>query len=116
MVLAEEWHLQRLPPMDRARLCGVLTEQMGMDVDAISERLAIDRQRVEETLALLELEPAIQDSLNNAHITEPAALALLQIEDPETREDIWKYTVRYDWDPSRIARAVRDRMEDQQQG
>lgn len=115
MVLAEEWHLQRLPPMDRARLCGVLTEQMGMGVDEIAERLAIDRQRVEETLMLLELDPAIQDSLNNDHITEPAALALLQIEEPERREDIWKYAVKHRWGPTRIIRAVRDRQERQQQ-
>ena len=110
MVLADEWHIQHLPPMDRARLCGVLTEQMDMDVDTIAERLAINRQQVEETLVLLELEPAIQDSVNTGDITEPAARALLQIKDLEMREELWKYAVKHHWGTNRIARAVRERM------
>ena len=115
MVLADEWHLQHLPSMDRARLCSVLTEQMNMDPDEIAERLAIDKEQVEETLLLLQLDQNIQDSLSNGHITEAAALALAQIEEPVIRQELFKYTVRYRWNPVRIDRALRARTEQQQE-
>ena len=111
MMLADEWHLQHLPPMDRARLCSVLSEQMGMDVDEIAGRLAINKEQVEETLLLLNLDQNIQDNLSNGHITEAAALAIAQIDDPALRQEIFKYTVRYRWNPVRIDRALRERQE-----
>ncbi len=111
MVLADEWHLQHLPSMDRARLCSVLSEQMGMDADEIAGRLAIDREQVEETLLLLNLDQNIQDSLSNGHITEAVALAFAQIDDPTLRQEIFKYAVRYRWNSVRIDRALRERQE-----
>ncbi len=111
MVLADDWHIQRLPAMDRARLCGVLREQMGMLVDEIAERLAVSEHLVEITLRYLELEPEMQDSLNNNHLSEPAAQALLDVDDHELRLELWKYAVRYRWNPARIERAVRMRLE-----
>lgn len=111
MVLADDWHIQRLPAMDRARLCGVLREQMGMDVEEISERLAVPADQIESTLRYLDLESEIQDSLNNGQLSEAAAQALCDVEDPDLRMDIWKYAVRHRWNPARIERALRARLE-----
>jgi hypothetical protein len=99
--------------MDRARLCHVLTDQMGMEVNEIAERLAIEKDLVDETLSLLDLDLNIQDALSNGHITEPAAITLAQIEDPGVRQELFKYTVRYRWNPVRIDRALRARLEHQ---
>lgn len=111
IVLADDWHIQRLPALDRSHLVGVLTDQMGMDVGSIAERLAVSVQEVEDTLALLKLEPEIQDSLNNEEITEAIAQELIRIDDPELRSEIWKYAIRYHWDTDRIQRARRERQE-----
>lgn len=113
IVLADDWHIQRLPPLDRSHLIGVLTDQMGMDVGSIAERLAISVQEVENTLALLKLEPEIQDSLNNHEISEAVAQELISIDDPELRLEIWRYAMRYHWGPDRIQRALRERLEEE---
>ncbi|GEM_PF-2506929 len=114
MILAEDWHIQRLPPMDRARLCSVLIEQMGMTLEDVSERLAIDVAELDGTIGYLQLEIDLQDRLNNGQISEPVARALTSIEDPELREDISAYTLRYNWGPQRIERAIEERLERQQ--
>lgn len=114
MVLAEEWHLQRLPPMDRAHLCGVLSDQMGMTVEEIAERLAVGVDEITATLAYLQLDSEIQNSLNTGELSEPTARALLPIEDTELREEIWKYALRYQWGPARIERALRERFEEKE--
>ena len=111
IVLADDWHIQRLPSLDRSHLIEVLTDQMGMNVGSVAERLAISVQEVEDTLALLKLEPEIQDSLNYGEITEAAAQELTRINDPEMRSEIWSYAVRYHWGPNRIQRALRERLE-----
>ncbi len=111
MILAEDWHIQRLPAMDRARLCMVLIEQMGMTVEEVAERLAVDMAEIEGTLSYLRLEIDLQDRLNNGQISEPVARSLAGIEDPELREDITAYTLRYKWTPGRIERAIKARRE-----
>ncbi|MBI2886421.1 MAG: ParB/RepB/Spo0J family partition protein [Chloroflexi bacterium] len=113
VVLADDWHIQRLPPMDRAHLCGVLVEQMGMTSEDIAERLALPVTEILATLALLDLDQEMQESLNSGAITEAAARALLRIQDPELRQEIFRYTVRYGWDPNRIERALESRREGQ---
>ena len=114
MILAEDWHIQKLPPMDRSRLCSVLVEQMGMTLEDVSERLAIDVAEIEGTISYLQLEIDLQDRLNNGQLSEPVARALTSIEDPELREDITAYTLRYNWTPGRIEQALKTRIERQQ--
>lgn len=111
MVLADDWHIQRLPAMDRANLCSILREQMGMGLDEIAERLAVPELQVEMSLRYLDLEPEIQESLERGDLTEAAVQALVRIADPQMRLAIWRYAVRYHWNAERIQRAVKARLE-----
>ena len=109
MVLADDWHIQRLLPTDQAKLCRVLTSQMGMSTGEVAERLAVDPPDVESALAFLELEPEIQDSLDRGHITVNAATALLAVPDVGLRHHYWHNTVRFGWNGKRIDKAYQAR-------
>lgn len=113
MILVDEWHSQRLPTMDRARLCGVLHDQMGMSTEEMAERLAVPYQQVTQTLRYLALDPDIQDSLNSEQISEKAAQALIEVPSHTLRLELWRYAVRYKWNAARIERAVKARMKDE---
>ncbi|MEK7215630.1 MAG: ParB/RepB/Spo0J family partition protein, partial [Chloroflexota bacterium] len=109
MVLADDWHIQRLLPTDQAKLCRVLTTQMGMSTGEVAERLAVEVPEVDSALAFLELEPEIQDSLDRGHITVGAATALLAVPDARLRQHYWHNTVRFGWNAKRITKAYQAR-------
>lgn len=116
MILADDWHIQRLLPTDQAKLCRVLTTQMGMSPDEVAERLAVDLGEVQSSLAFLDLDEEMQDSLDRGHMTVEAARALLAVTDPDLRRRFWRYTVRYGWSAKRIEKAYQRRLERQAAG
>jgi len=116
MILADDWHIQRLLPTDQAKLCRVLTTQMGMSPTEVAERLAVDLGEVQSSLGFLDLDEEMQDSLDRGHITVEAARALLAVSDLDLRRRFWRYTVRYGWSAKRIEKAYLRRLEHQRTG
>ncbi len=111
IILAEDWHAQRLPAVDRAQLCDVLLTQMGMSVDGIAQRLAVDFEDVEATLSYLTLDGDIQESMTSGVISEAITRLLITIPDTQLRHELWRYTIRYQWSPQRLQRAIKQRLE-----
>jgi ParB family chromosome partitioning protein len=111
LVLVEDWHAASLPVMDRARLCGVLQEQMGMDIAEMRERLAVSEPELRAALRYLDLPLEMQESLNDGELSEDAAQALLEIEDERTRQHLYRYAIRFNWNAFRVRRAVQRRFE-----
>ena len=113
LVLVEDWHAASLPVMDRARLCGVLQDQMGMDIAEMGERLAISEPELRTALRFLDLPLEMQESLNDGELSADTAQALLDIHDEGLQQQIYRYAMRYSWNAARVRRAILRRHEKQ---
>lgn len=93
LALIENIQRQDLKPITEARAYADLMKR-GLSVDEITEHTGIRRDKVYRMLRLLKLPTSVQESVESQTLAIDAALALLQIEDTDTRKVIATKAIR----------------------
>lgn len=93
IALVENLLREDLNPLEEAAAFHRLTDEFRLTQEDIGARIGRSRTSVANTLRLLGLAKEIQDSLRSGQITEGHARALLSIEAPHLRLDVWRKIV-----------------------
>ncbi len=81
VAIVENLQRKDLNPLEKAASFQRYLEQYGGTQEELARRLSIDRSTVANLIRLLELPPAVQDSLRKGHLTQGHARALLPLGD-----------------------------------
>ncbi len=105
--LIENLQREDLGPLEQAAAFQQLEEDLGMTHAEIGQRVGRSRAAVSNTLRLLQLSPAIQESLASGALSAGHARALLGLEDQALAEHLAEQTVEKGWSVRRLEEAVR---------
>lgn len=86
VALVENLQREDLNPMEEAEALQALREAHGLSQEELAEQLGKSRSAVANALRLLQLSPAMQDSLAKGDISAGHARALLSVSDAKLRE------------------------------
>lgn len=106
LLLTEDIHSASLRPLECARLYARLTRELRLPVTEVASRLGLTSEEVDRTLALLTLDPGMIESIENGLIREDQADRLVGDGDETIRRRLWRNTLRYGWQPDRMAAAI----------
>jgi ParB family chromosome partitioning protein len=110
LALVENLQREDLNPLEEAAAFRRLNDEFHLTQEQISQRIGRSRASVANTLRLLTLEEDIRASLASGQISEGHARALLSIDDPDMRLDMWRRIVGDDMtvrEAEDIARALK---------
>lgn len=93
VALIENLQREDISSLECAQAYRRLIDEFGLTQEQIAERVGKKRSTVANTLRLLNLCPAVLDSLARDEITEGHARALLSIGDPEEQVRVWEKVV-----------------------
>jgi len=93
IALVENLLREDLNALEQAQAFRRLHDEFSMTQEHIAKRVGRSRGAVANTLRLLALPQEIQDSIRSGQISEGHARALLAIENPRLRLDIWRKVV-----------------------
>jgi len=95
IALVENLQREDIKALECAEAYRRLMDEFGLSQEEIAARVGKKRPTVANTLRLLNLPPAILESLDRKEITEGHARALLSISDPHEQLQIWQKVVRH---------------------
>ncbi len=93
IALVENLLREDLNPLEEAQAFRRLHDEFSMTQEHIAKRVGRSRGAVANMLRLLGLSQEVQESIRTGQITEGHARALLAIEDPRLRLDVWRKIV-----------------------
>jgi ParB family chromosome partitioning protein len=93
IALVENLLREDLNPLEEAQAFRRLHDEFSMTQEHIARRIGRSRGAVANTLRLLALPREIQESIRSGQISEGHARALLSIDDPQLRLDVWRKIV-----------------------
>ena len=94
MAVVENVQREDIGAMEAARAYRRLNDEFGLTHEAIAQRVGKNRVSITNTLRLLNLPQAIQDSVDRGEITEGHAKALLMAKEERTIHRIWQSIVQ----------------------
>jgi len=93
MAVVENVQREDIGAMEAARAYRRLNDEFGLTHEAIAQRVGKSRVSITNTLRLLNLPPAIQDSIGRGEITEGHARALLMAREEPAMLRVWQNVV-----------------------
>jgi iron complex transport system ATP-binding protein len=93
LALVENLLREDIGPMETARALRRLMDEFGWTQAEMSQRVGKSRSAVTNTLRLLQLPEAIQESVDKGQISEGHARALLSGDSPERQRQVWRQVV-----------------------
>jgi ParB family transcriptional regulator, chromosome partitioning protein len=90
LALLENVQRQDLNPIELAQALLKFQTSYALTQEVVAEKLGVSRAHVANTLRLLKLAPPIQEALSAGKITTGHARALLSVEDPAIRDDLFQ--------------------------
>lgn len=93
VALIENLQREDLGALESARAYKRLIEEFGLSQDDIAFRIGKSRPAITNTLRLLNLPQAMQESLAKGEITEGHARALLSVAEPKAQRYLWQRAV-----------------------
>ncbi len=94
LALVENVQREHLNPIEQANAFQRLIEECNLTQDEIAQKIGKDRTTVTNTLRLLRLPKAIQQSLEQNEITVGHARTLVSVEDREQQHRLWKKVMK----------------------
>lgn len=109
LVLALVENLQReaLSPMEEAEGYRTLGEKFGLTQEEIARSVGKDRSTIANFLRLLKLPPSVRRLLEEGHLTQGHARALLGVDDPVRAADLARLAVKEGWSVRDVEQRVR---------
>jgi ParB family transcriptional regulator, chromosome partitioning protein len=97
LALIENMAREDLNPVEEARACAALVEELGLTREEVGRRVGRSRVAVSNLLRLLDLPDEAIELLEQGQLTEGHGRALLLAEDHAARRRLARDTVREDW-------------------
>jgi ParB family transcriptional regulator, chromosome partitioning protein len=97
LALIENMAREDLNPVEEARACALLVEELGLTREDVGRRVGRSRVAVSNLLRLLDLPDEVLDLLAAGHLSEGHGRALLTASDHETRRRLARSAVQEGW-------------------
>jgi ParB family transcriptional regulator, chromosome partitioning protein len=97
LALIENMAREDLNPVEEARACAMLVEELGLTREDVGRRIGRSRVAVTNLLRLLDLPAEVLDLIAAGHLTEGHGRALLTASDHETRRRLARSAVQEGW-------------------
>jgi ParB family transcriptional regulator, chromosome partitioning protein len=97
LALIENMAREDLSPIEQARACAALVEELGLTREEVGLRVGRSRVAVSNLIRLLELPDEVIDQLQRAALSEGHGRALLLAEDHAARSRLARSAVREGW-------------------
>ena len=97
LALIENMAREDLNPVEEARACAMLVEELGLTREDVGRRVGRSRVAVSNLLRLLDLPAEVLDLIAAGHLTEGHGRALLTTADHETRRRLARTAVQEGW-------------------
>jgi ParB family transcriptional regulator, chromosome partitioning protein len=108
LALIENMAREDLNPVEEARACALLVEELGLTREDVGRRVGRSRVAVSNLLRLLDLPDEVLDLLAAGHLTEGHGRALLTASDHETRRRLARDAVQEGWTVRQTEARARD--------
>jgi ParB family chromosome partitioning protein len=95
--LIENVAREDLNPVDEARACAALVEELGLTKEELGRRLGRSRVAISNLIRLLDLPDAVLDLLEAGELSEGHGRALLQAKGAEARTELGAQAAREGW-------------------
>ncbi|MGZ8605167.1 MAG: ParB/RepB/Spo0J family partition protein [Actinomycetota bacterium] len=97
LALIENMAREDLNPVEEARACAMLVEELGLTREGVGRRVGRSRVAVSNLMRLLDLPAEVLDLIAAGHLTEGHGRALLTASDHETRRGLARSAVQEGW-------------------
>jgi ParB family chromosome partitioning protein len=97
LALIENMAREDLNPVEEARACAMLVEELGLTREDVGRRVGRSRVAVTNLLRLLDLPAEVLELIAAGHLTEGHGRALLTASDHETRRRLARTAVQEGW-------------------
>ncbi len=97
LALIENMAREDLNPVEEARACALLVEELGLTREDVGRRVGRSRVAVSNLLRLLDLPDEVLDLLTAGHLSEGHGRALLTASDHETRRRLARSAAQEGW-------------------
>jgi ParB family chromosome partitioning protein len=108
LALIENMAREDLNPVEEARACALLVEELGLTREDIGRRVGRSRVAVSNLLRLLDLPDEVLDLLAAGHLTEGHGRALLTASDHDARRRLARAAVQEGWSVRQTEARARD--------
>jgi ParB family chromosome partitioning protein len=108
LALIENMARADLNPVEEARACALLVEELGLTREDIGRRVGRSRVAVSNLLRLLDLPDEVLDLLAAGHLTEGHGRALLTASDHDARRRLARTAVQEGWSVRQTEARARD--------
>jgi ParB family chromosome partitioning protein len=108
LALIENMAREDLNPVEEARACALLVEELGLTREDIGRRVGRSRVAVSNLLRLLDLPDEVLDLLAAGHLTEGHGRALLTAADHDDRRRLARSAVQAGWSVRQTEARARD--------
>ena len=108
LALIENMAREDLNPIEEARACALLVEELGLTREDVGRRVGRSRVAVSNLLRLLDLPDDVLELLAAGHLTEGHGRALLTASDHDTRRSLARAAVQEGWSVRQTEARARD--------
>jgi ParB family chromosome partitioning protein len=108
VALIENMAREDLNPIEEARACAALVEELGLSRAEVGRRVGRSRVAVSNLLRLLDLPDAVIAMLEEDELTEGHGRGLLLAEDHETRASLARAALEHGWSVRTVEERARD--------
>jgi ParB family transcriptional regulator, chromosome partitioning protein len=108
LALIENMAREDLNPVEEARACSLLVEELGLTREDVGRRVGRSRVAVSNLLRLLDLPDEVLELLAAGHLSEGHGRALLTASDHDTRRSLARTAVQEGWSVRQTEARARD--------
>jgi ParB family transcriptional regulator, chromosome partitioning protein len=108
LALIENMAREDLNPVEEARACALLVDELGLTREDVGRRVGRSRVAVSNLLRLLDLPDEVLDLLAAGHLTEGHGRALLTASDHDARRGLARAAVQEGWSVRQTEARARD--------
>jgi len=106
--LIENMVREDLNPVEEARACAALVDDLGISKEELARRVGRSRASISNLIRLLDLPDAVLSLLEQGELTEGHGRALLQLRDQDARSRLGKRAAKEGWSVRDTERHTRD--------
>ena len=111
LALIENMAREDLSPVEEARACAALVEELGLTREAVGRRIGRSRVAVSNLLRLLDLPPEILELLESGALTEGHGRAVLMAKDHAKRRSLGIAAAEHGWSVRALEQKAREAEE-----
>jgi ParB family chromosome partitioning protein len=105
--LIENMAREDLNPVEEARACAALVEDLGLSKEEVARRVGRSRPAISNLIRLLDLPDEVLELLESGDLTEGHGRAILQASDTDTRSELGRRAAIRGWSVRQLERRAR---------